>query len=45
MGVVWALAVRRTESLRFAIAGHALTDLLNLAVPTLMNLYVPGPRP
>jgi membrane protease YdiL (CAAX protease family) len=42
VGAVWSLAYRRTGSLRYAIAGHGLANLLGLSVPTLLNLHVPA---
>jgi membrane protease YdiL (CAAX protease family) len=42
VGAVWSVAYRRTGSLRYAIAGHALANLLGLSVPTLLNLHVPA---
>jgi membrane protease YdiL (CAAX protease family) len=41
VGAVWGLAYWRTGSLRWTIAGHACANLLGLAVPILMNAYVP----
>lgn len=41
MGVAWSVTYLRTGSLRYPIASHVLVDLLNLAVPVLMGLYVP----
>jgi membrane protease YdiL (CAAX protease family) len=42
VGLVWAVAYRRTGSLRFTIAGHFCANLLGLAVPVLLNLHVPS---
>jgi membrane protease YdiL (CAAX protease family) len=42
VGAVWGVAYRRSRSLRFAIAGHALANLLGLSVPMLLNLYIPS---
>jgi membrane protease YdiL (CAAX protease family) len=41
LGLVWALAYRRTGTLRFAIVGHTAVDLLNLSILAFLNLYVP----
>lgn len=41
MGAGWSVVYRRTGSLRWPIAAHAVTDLCNLAVVAFMNLYVP----
>jgi hypothetical protein len=41
MGVGWSVVYRRSGSLRWPIAAHAVTDLCNLAVLTFMNLYAP----
>jgi CAAX protease family protein len=42
VGVVWAVAYRRTGSLRFTMAGHFCANLFGLAVPVLLNLHVPS---
>jgi hypothetical protein len=39
MGVCWALAYRRTGSLRWAVAGHVLVDLFNLSVASFLDLH------
>jgi membrane protease YdiL (CAAX protease family) len=41
MGVGWSVVFRRSGSLRWPIAAHAVTDLCNLSVLAFMNLYVP----
>jgi uncharacterized protein len=41
VGAVWAVAYRRTGSLRGSIVGHACANLCGLAAPVLMNLHVP----
>ena len=41
-GLVWGLVYRRTGSLRFTILGHALSNLLGLSVPVLLNLHTPA---
>lgn len=41
LGVVWAVAVRRAGTLRYAIIGHTACDLLNLSVAAFLNLYLP----
>ena len=45
LGVIWATAYRRTGTLRFAVIGHTLVDLLNLSVLAFLNLYVPRALP
>ena len=40
-GVVWAVAYRRSGSLRWPIAGHMCANVFGLAVPVMLNLYVP----
>jgi hypothetical protein len=42
VGAVWSVAYRRTGSLRWTIAGHALANLLGLSVPMLLNLHIPA---
>lgn len=44
VGAAWALAYRRTHSLRWTIAGHMLANLLGVAVPVLLNMYNPAAR-
>jgi membrane protease YdiL (CAAX protease family) len=44
IGIVWALAYRRSRSLRWSIAGHMCANLFGLAVPVLLNLYLPYDR-
>jgi len=41
MGVAWGTVYRKTSSLRWTIAAHMLTDLLNLSVLTFLNIFVP----
>jgi len=41
MGVGWAVVYRRTGSLRWPILAHVGTDLCNLAVLAMMNIYLP----
>ena len=41
MGIGWAVVYRRTGSLRWPILAHVVTDLCNLAVLAMMNIYVP----
>jgi membrane protease YdiL (CAAX protease family) len=43
IGVVWAMAYRRTGSLWCSVVGHACSNLLGMSVPLLMNLYSPLP--
>ncbi|MEM9775156.1 MAG: type II CAAX endopeptidase family protein [Chloroflexota bacterium] len=45
MGVIWALAYKKTGSLRWAIVGHFLVDIFNLSVLAFLNLYIPPPLP
>jgi uncharacterized protein len=43
-GALWAIAYRRSRSLRWPIAGHACAILFGLSVPVLLNRHVPyGP--
>lgn len=42
LGVVWSITYLRSGSLRYPLAGHVLTDLLNLSVIVFLNLYVPA---
>ena len=44
IGIVWAMAYRRTGSIRCSVAGHACANLLGLSVPLLSNLYSPLAR-
>jgi uncharacterized protein len=39
MGVIWAVSYRRTGTLRWAVAAHVLTDLLNLSIAAFMNRF------
>jgi membrane protease YdiL (CAAX protease family) len=41
MGLVWAVVYRKTQSLRWTIFGHFLTDLLNLSILAFLNIVVP----
>lgn len=41
MGAVWAIAYRRSKSLRWPIAGHMCANLFGLSVPVLLNIHVP----
>jgi membrane protease YdiL (CAAX protease family) len=41
VGALWALAYRRSGSLRWPIAGHMCANLFGLSVPVLLNLHVP----
>jgi membrane protease YdiL (CAAX protease family) len=45
MGLAWAVVYRKTQSLRWPIVGHVLTDLLNLSVLTFLNIVVPPSLP
>ena len=42
MGMVWAITYKRTNSLRWIILSHFLVDLLNLSVPSFLDLYKAG---
>jgi membrane protease YdiL (CAAX protease family) len=42
VGAVWAVAYRRSMSIRWTIAGHMLANLLGLSVPVLLNMYDPA---
>jgi len=44
VGVVWAVAYRRSGSLRWPIAGHMCSNVLGLSVPVLLNIHVPYGR-
>jgi membrane protease YdiL (CAAX protease family) len=44
IGVVWAVAYRRTGSIVCSVAGHACANLLGMSVPLLLNLYSPLAR-
>jgi membrane protease YdiL (CAAX protease family) len=44
IGVVWAMAYRRTGSLVCSVVGHACANLLGMSVPLLLNLYSPLAR-
>ncbi|MBL8076715.1 MAG: CPBP family intramembrane metalloprotease [Anaerolineales bacterium] len=41
MGVVWAIAYKKTGSLRWLIVGHLLVDIFNLSVLAILNVFVP----
>jgi len=45
MGLVWAVVYHKTQSLRWTIFGHFLTDLLNLSIPAFLNIVVPPGLP
>jgi uncharacterized protein len=40
-GIVWAIAYRRSRSLRWPIAGHMCANLFGLSVPVLLNIHLP----
>lgn len=40
-GVVFGIAYKKTGSVRWLVVAHALSDLLGLSVPVLLNLWVP----
>lgn len=42
VGAVWAVAYRRSMSIRWTVAGHMLANLLGLSVPVLLNMYDPA---
>lgn len=42
MGITWSWVYRKTRSLRWTIASHALVDLLGLSIPVFLNLYTPN---
>lgn len=42
VGAVWAVAYRRSGSLRWPVAGHMCADLFGLSVPVLLNIHVPS---
>jgi membrane protease YdiL (CAAX protease family) len=44
VGLVWAVAYRRTGTLRWTVAGHACANLFGLAAPVLLNLHDPVAR-
>lgn len=44
MGAVWAIAYRRSKSLRWPIAGHMCANVFGLSVPVLLNIHVPYGR-
>jgi uncharacterized protein len=41
IGAVWALAYRRSGSLRWPIAGHMCANIFGLSAPVLLNLHAP----
>lgn len=41
MGAVWAVAYKRTKTLRWTVLSHFLVDIGNLSVFVFLNLYVP----
>lgn len=41
LAVLFGVIYKKTRSLRWAIAGHVLADLLGLSVPVFLNLWVP----
>jgi len=41
MGLAWGAAYHKTDSLRWTIVGHLLTDLLNLSILAFLNIVVP----
>ncbi len=45
MGLAWAVVYRKTQSLRWAVLGHMLVDLLNLSILAFLNIVVPPGSP
>ena len=41
LGVIFAVIYKKTNSLRWLIVSHVVTDLLGLSVPVFLNLWVP----
>ena len=41
VGILYSWVYKKTKSLRWAIVGHALADLLGLSVAVFLNLWVP----
>jgi uncharacterized protein len=44
IGIVWAMAYRRSGSLRWPIAGHMCANVFGLSVPVLLNIHLPYGR-
>jgi len=42
MGIIWAIVYKKTKSLRWTIFAHFLVDILNLSVPSFLDLYKQG---
>ncbi len=45
MGLVWSLAHLKTGSLRWAIVGHIVANLLSLCVPVFLGFHDPPAFP
>jgi membrane protease YdiL (CAAX protease family) len=45
MGLAWAIAYRKTGSLRWTVIAHILVDLFNLSILAFLNLYIPPDLP
>jgi hypothetical protein len=41
LGVIFGVIYKKTNSLRWLIVSHAVTDLLGLSVPVFLNLWIP----
>ena len=41
VGIAWAVAYRRSGSLRWPIAGHMCANFFGLSVPVLLNMHAP----
>jgi membrane protease YdiL (CAAX protease family) len=41
IGVVWAVAYRRTGNIWCSVVGHACSNLFGMSAPLLLNLYSP----
>ncbi len=41
IGMAWAIAYRRSQSLRWPIAGHMCANAFGLAVPVMLNIHRP----
>lgn len=45
MGLTWGVVYRKTQSLRWTIFAHMLTDLFNLSILSFLNIVVPPGLP
>ena len=41
LGVIFGVIYKKTNSLRWLVVSHVVTDLLGLSVPVFLNLWVP----